>query len=108
MFNCRFSPVLRVVGSVLRDFCPADGKSVHVNGQNQNPLVCVISLQHHPIVTSSMRIDFLLSHARLEHQNTKFHLRYRNIRKDCYIDQEGRLMIVNTVKILLIIIVPIP
>ena len=108
MFNCRFSPVLRVVGSVLRDFCPADGKSVHVNGQNQNPLVCVISLQHHPIVTSSMRIDFLLSHARLEHQNINFYLRYRNIRKDCYIDQEGRLMIVNTVKILLIIIVPIP
>ena len=49
------------------------------NGQNQNPLVCVISLQHHPIVTSSMRIDFLLSHARLEHQNINFYLRYRKL-----------------------------
>ena len=100
--------MLRVAGKILRDFCPLDGKSVTANGQNQIPLVCVISLQRHPMMTSSIRIDFLLSHARLEHQNTKFHLRYRNIRKDCYIDQEGRLMIVNTVKILLIIIVPIP
>ena len=77
MFNYRFSPVLRVVGSVLRNFCPADGESVHVNGQNQIPLVCVISLQRHPMMTSSMRIDFLLSHARLEHQDIKFYLRYR-------------------------------
>ena len=89
MFNCRFSPVLRVVGSVLRDFCPADGKSVHVNGQNQNPLVCVISLQHHPIMTSSMRIDFLLFHARLEHQNISFYLRYRKLEVIVVLIEEG-------------------
>ena len=80
--------MLRVAGKILRDFCPTDRKSVTANGQKQIPLVCVISLQRHPMMTSSMRIDFLLSHARLEHQDIKFYLRYRKLEKIVMSDEK--------------------
>ena len=89
MLKLSVSPVLRVAGKILRDFCPSDGKSVTANGQKQIPLVCVISLQRHPMMTSSIRIDFLLSHARLEHQNISFYLRYRKLEAIVILIEKG-------------------